>query len=96
MIILVRSLASWCKLSMIWALVLLSSALVASSARRIGAFLSMTRLIDTRCFSPPDSLSPRSPTWVSYPSGSILMRWSRLARRHTSSTRSGVAFAMSP
>jgi hypothetical protein len=27
------------------------------------------RAIATRCFSPPDSFSPRSPTRVSYPSG---------------------------
>lgn len=27
-------------------------------------FLSMARAMATRCFSPPDSLSPRSPTWV--------------------------------
>ena len=40
----------------------LSSALVASSRIRIGGFLSRVRAIATRCFSPPDSLSPRSPT----------------------------------
>jgi len=43
----------------------LSSALVASSRIRIGGFLSSVRAIATRCFSPPDSFSPRSPTRVS-------------------------------
>lgn len=31
-----------------------------------GAF-RMVRAMATRCFSPPLSFSPRSPTWVSYP-----------------------------
>ncbi len=43
----------------------LSSALVASSRIRIGGFLSRVRAMATRCFSPPDSLRPRSPTRVS-------------------------------
>ena len=43
----------------------LSSAEVASSRTRIGGPLRMVRAIDTRCFSPPDSLRPRSPTSVS-------------------------------
>ena len=46
-----------------------SSALVASSSSRIGGFLTSVRAIATRCFSPPDSLSPRSPTSVSKPCG---------------------------
>jgi hypothetical protein len=33
--------------------------------RRIGGSLSRVRAIATRCFSPPDSFSPRSPTGVS-------------------------------
>lgn len=40
---------------------------VGSSQRRMGAFLSMARAMATRCFSPPDIISPRSPTTVSYP-----------------------------
>jgi hypothetical protein len=42
-----------------------SSALVASSSSRIGAFLSITRAMATRWRWPPDSLMPRSPTRVS-------------------------------
>ena len=42
-----------------------SSALVASSSSRIGGSFSSVRAIPTRCFSPPDSFSPRSPTMVS-------------------------------
>jgi hypothetical protein len=45
--------------------VLVSSALVASSSTRIRGFLSRVRAIATRCFSPPESFSPRSPTLVS-------------------------------
>jgi hypothetical protein len=41
-----------------------SSALVASSKIRIGGFFSSVRAMATRCFSPPDSLRPRSPTMV--------------------------------
>jgi len=40
----------------------LSSALVASSQSKMGASFNMARAIATRCFSPPDSLRPRSPT----------------------------------
>jgi hypothetical protein len=39
-----------------------SSALVASSSRRMGGFFRMVRAMATRCFSPPESFSPRSPT----------------------------------
>lgn len=46
-----------------------SSALVGSSRSRILGFLMMILAIATRCLSPPDSLIPRSPTRVSYPSG---------------------------
>jgi len=44
-----------------------SRALVASSSNRIGGFFNRVRAIATRCFSPPDNLNPRSPTFVSYP-----------------------------
>lgn len=44
-----------------------SSALVASSRRRILGSLRIARAIATRCFCPPDSWAPRSPTSVSYP-----------------------------
>mmetsp|Transcript_22694 Transcript_22694/g.49720 ORF Transcript_22694/g.49720 Transcript_22694/m.49720 type:complete len:127 (-) Transcript_22694:820-1200(-) len=42
-----------------------SRALVASSRTRIWGFLRMARANATRCFSPPLSLRPRSPTTVS-------------------------------
>ena len=42
-----------------------SSALVASSSSRMGAFLSMTRAMATRWRWPPDNFTPRSPTSVS-------------------------------
>ena len=42
-----------------------SSALVASSRIRMRGSFRMVRAIATRCFSPPDSFSPRSPTRVS-------------------------------
>jgi hypothetical protein len=44
--------------------VLESSADVASSKIRIGGFFSRARAMATRCFSPPESLRPRSPTRV--------------------------------
>src|SRR3989344_4764524 len=47
-----------------------SSAEVASSNTRIGGFFSRVRAMATRCFSPPESFRPRSPTMVSYLSGS--------------------------
>mmetsp|Transcript_5297 Transcript_5297/g.11885 ORF Transcript_5297/g.11885 Transcript_5297/m.11885 type:complete len:80 (-) Transcript_5297:1580-1819(-) len=42
-----------------------SSALVASSRRTNWGFLSTILAMATRCFSPPLSLSPLSPTFVS-------------------------------
>ena len=41
-----------------------SSADVASSKIRMAGFFSSVRAIATRCFSPPDSFRPRSPTIV--------------------------------
>src|SRR5581483_3302432 len=52
-----RSSASWISFS-VWE----SSAEVASSSIRIGGDFRIVRAIATRCFSPPESLSPRSPT----------------------------------
>mmetsp|Transcript_25191 Transcript_25191/g.80840 ORF Transcript_25191/g.80840 Transcript_25191/m.80840 type:complete len:84 (+) Transcript_25191:276-527(+) len=49
----------------ICASVTVSTALVASSHSSTGASLRRARPTATRCFSPPDSLSPRSPTSVS-------------------------------
>lgn len=45
----------------------------------------------TRCFSPPDSRSPRSPTRVSYPSGNDRMRSWMLAKRQAAYTSSSEA-----
>ena len=52
---------------------------------------STVRAIATRCFSPPESLSPRSPTSVSYPSGAMRMKPSIRARLAASSTSASVA-----
>ncbi len=52
--------ASWIAFSVIE-----SSAEVASSRIRIFGSLRITRAIERRCFSPPESLSPRLPTTVS-------------------------------
>mmetsp|Transcript_7633 Transcript_7633/g.20683 ORF Transcript_7633/g.20683 Transcript_7633/m.20683 type:complete len:99 (-) Transcript_7633:39-335(-) len=43
----------------------LSSALVASSRSRIAGLATNTRAMAMRCFCPPDSWAPLSPTWVS-------------------------------
>ena len=43
----------------------LSSAEVASSSTRIGAFFRITRAMAMRWRWPPESLTPRSPTWAS-------------------------------
>mmetsp|Transcript_14031 Transcript_14031/g.21313 ORF Transcript_14031/g.21313 Transcript_14031/m.21313 type:complete len:119 (-) Transcript_14031:987-1343(-) len=56
--------ASWTLFS-----VMVSSALVASSNTTKGGSLRRHRAMAVRCFSPPDSFSPRSPTWVFHVSG---------------------------
>ena len=38
---------------------------VASSRMMMGAFLRMARAMEMRCFSPPESVPPPSPTTVS-------------------------------
>mmetsp|Transcript_76658 Transcript_76658/g.150279 ORF Transcript_76658/g.150279 Transcript_76658/m.150279 type:complete len:212 (-) Transcript_76658:1788-2423(-) len=63
-----------------------SKAEVASSRSTTGGFLSSARAMATRCFSPPDSFSPRSPTIVSHPSGSALMNSRICAPAAASST----------
>mmetsp|Transcript_8928 Transcript_8928/g.22708 ORF Transcript_8928/g.22708 Transcript_8928/m.22708 type:complete len:126 (+) Transcript_8928:414-791(+) len=68
---------TWCSLSA-------SSAEVASSSKTIGGSLSMARAIATRCFCPPESCMPRSPTRVAMPSGNLSMNWSALAARAAS------------
>lgn len=42
---------------------------VASSSSKIGASLRMARAMARRCRWPPDNCTPRSPIWVSWPSG---------------------------
>ena len=69
----------------------LSRALVASSKIKSGRFLTKVRAIATRCFSPPDSLSPRSPTTVSQPCGRASMKCRMCAARAASTTSSRVA-----
>ncbi len=61
----VRFLAALCSSAWIARSFAESSAEVASSKIMIGGFFSRVRAIATRCFSPPESLRPRSPTIVS-------------------------------
>lgn len=65
-----------------------SKAEVASSKIRMRGFLSIARAMATRYFSPPKNLRPRSPTSVSYLSGSVSIKswiWACCAARMTSS-----------
>ena len=63
-----------------------SSADVASSKQTTGASLRTARASATRCFSPPESLSPRSPTTVSKRSGRESSSGVRFAARAAAST----------
>mmetsp|Transcript_17282 Transcript_17282/g.34372 ORF Transcript_17282/g.34372 Transcript_17282/m.34372 type:complete len:142 (-) Transcript_17282:169-594(-) len=68
--------------------VTVSRALVASSRRTSGGSLSRHLAMATRCFSPPLSFRPRSPTRLSQPSGCCEMKlssWASLATRSRSS-----------
>ena len=51
-----------------------SNAEVASSSTTTGGFLRRQRAMEMRCFSPPDSFSPRSPTTVFHCSGCAFVR----------------------
>mmetsp|Transcript_70101 Transcript_70101/g.194929 ORF Transcript_70101/g.194929 Transcript_70101/m.194929 type:complete len:91 (+) Transcript_70101:2241-2513(+) len=51
-----------------------SRALVASSSNKILGSRIMALAIATRCFWPPLSVAPRSPTAVSYPSWNALTK----------------------
>ncbi len=62
MIRVVRPFASSSKADWIRASVTESRAEVASSKIRMGGFFRKMRAMDTRCFCPPDSITPRSPT----------------------------------
>ncbi len=61
-----RSKASWICIS-----VTVSTEEVASSRMRILACFRRARAMEMRCFCPTESLTPRSPTTVSRPSGSL-------------------------
>mmetsp|Transcript_140719 Transcript_140719/g.392225 ORF Transcript_140719/g.392225 Transcript_140719/m.392225 type:complete len:124 (-) Transcript_140719:1328-1699(-) len=61
-----------------------SSALVASSSNRTLGLFTIARAMAMRCFWPPLSCTPRSPTSVERPSGSCLMNSHAFARMHTS------------
>mmetsp|Transcript_4644 Transcript_4644/g.16642 ORF Transcript_4644/g.16642 Transcript_4644/m.16642 type:complete len:119 (+) Transcript_4644:319-675(+) len=75
-----------------------SRELVASSHTNRRGFLSTARAIATRCFSPPLSFRPRSPTKVSYCCGiRMMVSWSSdaLAALSTSAgDASGQLYAM--
>mmetsp|Transcript_17390 Transcript_17390/g.43733 ORF Transcript_17390/g.43733 Transcript_17390/m.43733 type:complete len:132 (-) Transcript_17390:1344-1739(-) len=68
-----------------------SSADVASSSSRMRGALTTARAIATRCFCPPLSCTPRSPTCVLYPSGRAAMKSCALAARAAASTSSRLA-----
>ena len=68
-----------------------SRLLVASSRIRICGCARIARAMASRCCCPPDSLTPRSPMKVSYPSGSLTMNSCALARRAASSISASVA-----
>mmetsp|Transcript_14206 Transcript_14206/g.44155 ORF Transcript_14206/g.44155 Transcript_14206/m.44155 type:complete len:134 (-) Transcript_14206:1731-2132(-) len=61
-----------------------SSALVASSRSRTFGRFTTARAMARRCFWPPLSCTPRSPTSVERPSGSCWMKPQALARLQTS------------
>mmetsp|Transcript_49458 Transcript_49458/g.41765 ORF Transcript_49458/g.41765 Transcript_49458/m.41765 type:complete len:92 (-) Transcript_49458:1582-1857(-) len=63
-----------------------SKELVASSKTDILGFLKRQRAMLSLCFSPPDNLSPRSPTKVSKPSGCLLRKSVSCAFLQASST----------
>ena len=69
----------------------LSKAEVASSKISSGGFFKNTRAIEMRCFCPPESLVPRCPTCVSYPSGSDSINSAIFARFAASAISSAEA-----
>ena len=73
-----------------------SSADVASSRTTTFGALRSARAMPTRWRSPPLSRTPRSPTGVFSPSGSVLARSRSCAARTASSTSASVAGAASP
>mmetsp|Transcript_81704 Transcript_81704/g.163112 ORF Transcript_81704/g.163112 Transcript_81704/m.163112 type:complete len:96 (+) Transcript_81704:530-817(+) len=89
----VRPRAAWSRSSITCASVAASSADVASSQNKTGASFSSARAMLTRCFSPPDSFRPLSPTAVSRPSLHDSRTESSLTAFSTSSTSSSEAQA---
>ena len=62
---------------------------MASSRTSTGGFRRIVRAIAIRCFSPPEKRYPRSPTIVSYPSGSVAISswiWAACAASSISSS----------
>mmetsp|Transcript_1278 Transcript_1278/g.2828 ORF Transcript_1278/g.2828 Transcript_1278/m.2828 type:complete len:118 (-) Transcript_1278:178-531(-) len=78
--------ASWTEFS-----VTVSSAEVASSSMINSGSFNRQRAIAVLCFSPPESLRPRSPTMVSHPSGSCSMKSNSCASLAAFSSSSSVA-----
>mmetsp|Transcript_18259 Transcript_18259/g.44833 ORF Transcript_18259/g.44833 Transcript_18259/m.44833 type:complete len:182 (-) Transcript_18259:1291-1836(-) len=74
-----RPLDTSCSACMTFISDVVSSALVASSHSSTFGALSTVRAMATRCFSPPLTLSPLSPTLVCSPFGSIPTRLSSWA-----------------
>ena len=68
-----------------------SSAAVGSSRMRIGALRMIARAIPIRWRWPPESVSPRSPTIVLYPSGIFAMNSSAFASFAASTISASVA-----
>mmetsp|Transcript_23128 Transcript_23128/g.60436 ORF Transcript_23128/g.60436 Transcript_23128/m.60436 type:complete len:223 (-) Transcript_23128:694-1362(-) len=81
-----RSSDSWIARS-----VSVSSAEVASSSMTTSGRFRMVRAMATLCFSPPDSLRPRSPTMVSNPLGKPWMELRISAPSAAASTSASVA-----
>mmetsp|Transcript_42740 Transcript_42740/g.106580 ORF Transcript_42740/g.106580 Transcript_42740/m.106580 type:complete len:135 (+) Transcript_42740:512-916(+) len=71
----------------------LSSADVASSSSSTDGLRTIARAIATRCFCPPDSCTPRSPTIVPKPSEKAATKSSAFAVRAAASTAASSTLA---
>src|SRR6516225_8476708 len=67
---------------------------VASSRMRMRGSARMARAMETRCFWPPESFTPRSPTTVSYFCSKDSANSSTRAMRQAARTSSSVAFGL--
>mmetsp|Transcript_50689 Transcript_50689/g.75786 ORF Transcript_50689/g.75786 Transcript_50689/m.75786 type:complete len:114 (+) Transcript_50689:182-523(+) len=72
-----------------------SNADVASSSNRMRGLTRMERAMATRCFWPPLSFTPRSPTNVSYPFGHFMMKSCAFALRQASIISSSLTTLLS-